>query len=427
MFEKLFGKKEEKQDKKPPEKPAVAPVPAKKPPEKPPVQPIMPGERREPRPMLRVSEDGVAAEERAKAAIAAINQAGSVHTPPPAPRVELPESAGVREQSAAYFANGEHKRAIDLLVLHLNKTSGDAPKSIWFMLMDAYQALGQQAAFEKSAWMFSEFFKVSPPSWEPVETDASEQKKTMGRNVLVLDGIPSRAHPEKVRDFIAAARQEGQARLDLSRTRLDEDHVQRAEDLQIILDLMRKLRRYAISTLLMGENQLVEVLRAVIQNDLPAPRQDLYWLLLLEFMQWRGSEEAYEDLAISFGKKFGKSAPGYETSGAIALAPTETLGETEAEALDVLQPPPILDEITMRSWLAQLEPLLPSEGEVPLRVEMRHVRLISFAAAGLFASALRAWDRGAPRLVIVYPSELLHALFDVTGIAGLVSIEPRKR
>ena len=366
----------------------------------------------------RSSETGRLAEQRALDARAALT------SPPPgiAAGPVLTEWAGPQEQAAALFAMGEHKRAIDVLVGHLNHTAGNAPRAFWFMLMDAYEALGQQEAFEKSAYFFADFFKTSPPSWEGAAL-APSTTGPVGRNVLVLDGSPSQAHPDKLKDFVAAAREAGRAKLDMSRTRLDDDHVQRTDDLRSLLDLMRRLRRRQVKVVLMGETPTVEILRQVIQHDVPVPSQVLYWDLLLEFMQWRGQEQQYEDLAIRFAARFGRSAPGFEPTGVVAEAPTET---APMEPASGHVPPAVLDDTAMEAWCQGLETSLPAPGEVE-RLDFRRVRHISFSAAGVFADRLRQWDLPNTSWVVAQPSELVWTLFDITGVAGQVSLEPRRR
>ncbi len=422
MLKKLFGKKDDKETGAASQVPSRSSSAASVPPSRPPAAPLAP---RSPvaAPALR-NEEGVAAEARARAAMAAV--AAAVQ---PAHTIEdfgLGEGAGVREEAAARFSAGEHKMAIDLLVQQLNRTKGNSPKAIWFMLMDAYQALDQQAAFEKSAALYASFFKTSPPSWEG-ETVRSipGQGSAMGRNVLVLDGFPSQIHPEKLKDFLSVSRNLGQARLDLSRTRLDEDHIQRVEDLKALLGLMRKLRRYEVKVLLMGENQLVEVLRTVIQKDLPVPSADQYWLLLLEFMQWRGQEAAFDELALSYASRFLISAPGFEFSGVIAEAPVEKPPEAPAEG-DGLTPPVNLDEGAMAVWCDRIEAALPM-AEPPLVIDFSHVRQVSFHAAGDLAARLTRWNRPADTFSLVGPSELISALFEITGVTPQVILEARKR
>lgn len=422
MFEKLFGGKKDERKSEASRKDEPRPRSAV---DRAPLRPSPAREAPAPTPRLHVGEESLAAEERARAAIAAIHAA----VPAPSARtVVLPEHAGVREEAAALFAVGEHKQAIDRLVGALNKSAGNSPKSIWFMLMDAYQALGQQAAFEKSAALFAGFFKTSPPSWEgaaEAPPAAATTGGAVGRNVLILDGQPAQIHPEKLKDFVAAAREEGRARLDLSRSRFDEDHSQRVDDLRILLTLMRRLRRHQVSTLLMGENQVVEVLRTVIQRDLPVPSAELYWELLLEFMQWRGQEEAYEDLAIQYGGRFGRSAPGYELGGVVALAPTEAVEEAPHGAAGVT-PPRMLDEGAMERWCVSLEGQLP-HGEGVLWLDFGHVAHVSFDAAVLLASRLKAWALPAEQISVEHPSELVTALFEITGVAAQATLLPRRR
>lgn len=419
MLEKLFGKKDKGEKKSEPPKKVEAPVraPESRPrAESPEVKTVSN------KPSLHVGEESLVAEERARAAIAALNASA------PAPAsydFDLPQDSGVREKAAALFAVDEHKQAIDLLVMDLNKSMGNSPKPIWFMLMDAYQALGQQAAFEKSASLFASFFKTSPPSWEgPAAAVVVGSSTPIGRNVLVLDGQPSQIHSDKLRDFVASARQEKKAKLDLSRSRLDEDHALRVDDLRVLLNLMKKLRQHQISTLLMGENQVVEVLRTVIQRELPVPSAELYWELLLEFLQWRGQEDAFEDLAIQYAERFRRSAPGYERDGVVAQAPTED--HSSLEGASGLLPPEALSDAEMDRWLEAVGASLPF-GEAVLWLDFRKVHRVSFDAATAFASKLRSWNLSKEQLTIEQPNELVAALFDITGVSAQVTLIPRKR
>ena len=415
MLNKWLGRKDGKGS----ERPSQPSVPVSKP-----ARASVPTARQMPAPPQAAlkNDEGAVAEARAKAALATM--VGSVPAARSMKDLGLEEGADVRQEAAARFAAGEHKRAIDLLVQQLNKTRGQSPKEIWFMLMDAYQALGQQAAFEKSASMYADFFKTSPPSWEAHVVPGAGQGASMGLNVLVLDGKPSGIHADKLKAFVAESRRVRQARLDLSRTRLDEDQVQRAEDLRSLLALMKKLRRNEVKVLLMGENQLVEGLRSVIQKDLPVPNADQYWLLLLEFMQWRGQETAFDELALQFAQRFGISAPGFEPGGVVAEAPVEEPVSPKSEM--GLLPPKVLDDAAMELWCEQVEAALPL-AEGPLLLDFRKVHQVAFHAAGDLAARLLQWGRPPESYTLAGPSELVLALFEIPGVASQVIVEPRKR
>ena len=412
MLNKLFGGKKDKESEAaaPPAAPSarLAPRTAR-------VPQIKQGS------VLRQAEDAQAAEQRAKATMAAVSEAVSKNSHP---TPKLPESAGEAGEAAALFASDETKQAIDLLVTHLNKTSGRAPAEIWFMLMDAYQALNQQAAFEKSAALFAQCFKTSPPSWEPALA-SSKPQNVMGRNVLIVEGLPSMVHAEKLKDFVAASRETKQAKLDLSRARLDEDGDRRSTDLQMLLALMRRLRRYQVQTLLMGENQLVEVLRTVIQKDLVAVHPDLYWELLLEFLQWRGQEDAFDDLALAYARRFGKSAPGYDPEGVVAHAPDDVSAPTHVPADATLVPSEVIEDREMDRLCADIQSVFRKETSV--RLNFHGVRRVTFDAGLALASCLSALDLNPAQVVVASPSQLVIGLFDITGVSGLVRYEKRRR
>src|SRR5690606_30740197 len=124
--------------------------------------------------------------------------------------------------------------------------------------------------------------------------------------------------------------------------------------------------------------------------------------------------------------RFGRSAPGYEMDGVVAAAPMDTAPASSSEGLE---PPPTLDEAAMEQWCDRIERLTPAAPtlEKPLRLDLAGVRMVAFGAAGILASRLRQWAWPPAAVVLEAPSELVWALFDITGVSGQAHIQPRRR
>ena len=303
----------------------------------------------------------------------------------------------------------------------MNKVAGQAPKSIWLMLIDGYHCLNQKQAFNEAAVLYAKILRTSPPSWEDYEEESESNK---AKDVLVLDGYLHAFDKEKIKEFVLKSRENKDSKLDLSRTVFRQHPQDIIEDLKLLLSIMKTLRAYKVKTVLMGENQIVESLREVISENQPLPEAQMYWFLLLEFLQWRGKEDAYETLAFQFAKQFGASAPGYESLGVIAIAPKEKNGADVK--YDGLNPPEELNEENVKLWLDALENQKLPYDEVTY-VNFKYVKKISLNAALSIVQKLNDWKITPQHMVFQLPSELVVALFENVGVSQLVHIEQRKR
>lgn len=340
----------------------------------------------------------------------------------PAPLPRLPAGAGVREEAAALYAAGSATRAAEALLTEINTTKGGCPPSLWYMLLDLYQYTNQQQAFEKLAYFFSSHFKQTPPAWDDSELPVGATSS--GLNVLVVDGFLHAIHADKVREFVSAGRADHHARLDLSRARLGEDAASCEAGITGLVRLMARLRQFRVPTLLMGETQLAEQMRSAVAA-LSGAEARPYWLLLLEFLQWRGQREAFEDLAFRYAERFAFSPPEFEEEGVVALAPgndPEPRGGARGRAIQV---PGVIAQAEMTALIAAVGEAIRAPGS--LRLDFYRVRSMTYEAASAWAAFLHRSNLDADRIVAVRPSELIVALMDIVGASGLITIEPRKR
>ena len=336
---------------------------------------------------------------------------------------QIPGLSGPCEEAAALFAVGKSREAANVLTNDLNGKKGKSSKDVWYMLFDVYQATQQHAAFEKLALFFATVFGASPPPWEEKATLQSG----FARNVLIVEGAPKDIQIEKIRDFLHASKQSRQARLDLSRARLEGGLEDQLANTKRLLDFLPRLRRDRVGVFLMGESQMVSDLTARSRTDEGA--HDPFWLLLFELLQWRGQEEIFEDLAVEYAQRFDRCAPGYELDGAIAVAPESALpdgprpGWGGKEALIV--PPENISSSETRSLLDRIEAGLRQFGSV--RIDAQHLKMFDYESATALARFLGNAGIKKDQVVIVKPSELIRVLIHIVGMESLVTIEHRRR
>lgn len=364
--------------------------------------------------MLRMEEDALDAERRAQnMGRAPVDHGRSI---------QMTGLSGPCEEAAALYAAGRSREAANVLTSELNNKKGACPQALWYMLMDIYQATGQHVAFEKLAMFFAKVFNTSPPSWEAVVV----QQMGFGRNVLIVEGEARDIHPEKIRDFLLAGKSLKQARLDLSRAKLDGTLDDPMASVRRLIDILPRIRRQKISVFLMGEAQMMTDIRARLRT--PDGENDALWLLLFELMQWRGQEESFEDLAVEYAQRFDRCAPGYELDGAIALAPEELAPVSEikwSEKNETITPPSTIAETDTKTLLDKVEETLSRHGSV--RLDVSYVKLLEYDAAVALGRFLGVAGNPRENVIISRPNELIRVLLDIVGASDLVSIEPRRR
>lgn len=326
------------------------------------------------------------------------------------------------EEAAALYAVGRHKDAANILTTELSNKKGLCPAPLWYMLLDIYQSTAQMAAFEKLAMFFAKVFDTSPPSWE----ETSKPVSGFGRNVMIIEGSPRDVSPEKVRDFIAAAKSLRQARLDLSRTRLEGSEDDSMASVRRLLEILPKVRQQKVPIFLMGETQMMSDIRSRIRGS--EGETDELWLLLFELMQWRGMEESFEDLAVEYAQRFDRCAPGYEIEGAVALSPEKAAPSDESKWIvsgNTLTPPPVVSDGDATTLIERVELLLSQHESV--KIDASAVKTFEYEAASAFSKFLGVASPSPDRVVIKHPSELLRVLLKIVGAAPYVSVLPRRR
>ena len=137
------------------------------------------------------------------------------------------------------YAEGDSKTAIEILEAILNKHRGQVDKKFWFMLMDLYQITNQQQKFEKSAILFANVFKSSPPSW--MSAQAINNNSIVGKNVLLISNSLNMNELHRFKEFLKNAKEKKFARIDASKLKLETSDI---DGLNLLLRTMYDLRKY---------------------------------------------------------------------------------------------------------------------------------------------------------------------------------------
>ena len=333
--------------------------------------------------------------------------------------------SSIIDELAMQFASGADDQVQALLISHLNETKGNTDKRIWFMVLDLYQVLGDKIRYEKMAELFARRFSCSPPSWTE-QIRKTKSKSASGRNVLVVDGAVSSQMQAKFKDFLTASRETKTCKIDCSRMKLDQTSKEGVVALQ---ELMAQIRKFKVDGTLMGEGVVAEKLKTLVDSSKKEPKLEdtPYWLLLLEFMQWEGKSEQFEDYAIDFAVQFELSAPGWEDDGVMKSSSASTTQdpETVVNSSGAVEPPETISEGNVGEFQSVIETAMKNGKDVI--VDFSNVRRMDFNGAGIFSSFVMSLPSGVPTLVIKEPNEFVLATMDMMGISTMVKIVQRKR
>lgn len=343
--------------------------------------------------------------------------------------MKVGSSSSLAEEIATLYSEGEHTTAIKILTDYLNENKGNVDKRFWYMLMDSYQFSNNKAAFEKVALAFSHKFETSPPSWFGQE---KETKNSMmaGKNILILEPLFKVEQTEKFKEFIKAAREEKFCRINVSQCKFEQSEV---AALHLLYKLFKDLRKYEVVSVLMGDNNLINFCKNYINPNTEnktlkadfLKNEELFWLIYLEILQWKGRVDEFENLALEYAMKFEVSPPGWENNGVmkIDLSNNETSEENQQNI------EPILNSNNIQSLLDIIKEDFTTKQKC--EIEFAQVERIDFSSAGSISFFIQElWSEPElvnKKVILKHPNEMILTLLEMVGATEFIDIVPKPR
>ncbi len=338
------------------------------------------------------------------------------------------------EEIATIFSEGHDKQALDTIKSYFKEKMGNVEARIWFMLLDIYQIQGETQEFDKTALAFAQAFGTSPPSWFGPKNNL-EQKENIGngKNMIILDSIMKPDFAEKFKELLKAAKQEKFCRINISQCKFEQNNIDLFEK---FLKLLQDLRKAKISSVLMGDNNLINFCQRFftdekLRNNLPPgflENEIVIWQLYLEILQWKGQSEEFDNIALDYADKFEVSPPGWEDSG-VMLINQSIIKEETSNSNFVAIFDKDLNGNNINTLLSQIDKDFETKNHSVLDLSL--VNRIDFSAAGSITYHIQElWANPGnmdKKVIIKYPNELVTVLLQMLGVTEVVSIIPRNR
>lgn len=349
-------------------------------------------------------------------------------------KAQAMESTSLAEEIATIYSEGEVSSAFNKLSEFINNNKGNVNQRFWYMLLDLHQNNNDRQNFDKTALAFSHKFETSPPSWYSNEVEEEENAVASGKNLLMLEQHLRSSHIEKFKAFLKESRNEKFCRINLSQTKFEQSDF---DGLKALHKLFKDLRKYKVLSVLMGENNLINLCKNYINCDVNNKtlneefinNEEFFWLLLLEILQWKGKQEEFENLALEYAMKFDTSPPGWENEGVMTIETTIRKSTQESEVDNTIK----IDNIITVSNCDSLLNIIQNEIENKSKCEIdfSNVQRIDFSSVGSISffiqDILSKENFKNKKVVFKNLNELILVLLEMIGVTEFVTIEQKKR
>jgi ABC-type transporter Mla MlaB component len=324
------------------------------------------------------------------------------------------ESAPVVEEIAILYANGQADAAREILAASVRE-SGAHDRTVWWMLFDLYQILGDQEAFDDLSIDYASKFETSPPPWTPLKTDAPQASGTSYTGLT-----PSVALSGVLDGGIAAQL----AKVDTAPSRLplrfDFSRVNGVETAgcALLLEALRKAQGGQRELIVAAAPELASQIRATLdvgrRDEGEAP-----WLLYLELLRLLNREKDFEEASMDYCVTFEVSPPPFVAPSKVANAPRQAA----AAASDRFMLPAAIDG-DLAGLLAAISGY--ADQYPALVFDCSRLARIEFGAAGPLLAKLKELAVDERRIEFREVNHLVAALLRLLGYADIARLFPHR-
>jgi len=330
------------------------------------------------------------------------------------------ETPPVIEEAAILFANDQTEMVEHVLTAAIEEDAlGNAALTVWRMLFDLYQIIGNQEKFDNLSIEYANKFETSPPAW--IESDQAEAPIPIA---LTTGATPTVSFTGALDANIVKQLEKAQNLSEKSRVlRLEFARVTNVDPIGsgLLLSILKKLQKSEHDLILVGALELVTKIRAILEvgrrDETEAP-----WLLLLEILRLLNLEKDFEEASIDYCVTFEVSPPAF-------VGPKNKV----TTALDESPPPrPTNDHFSMPTVVADnVEKIITNITNLaaannPTIVECERLQRVDFSAAGQMLSGLAPLAAKGITVEFHNVNHLVAALFMVMGLKDIARIHLRK-
>lgn len=341
-------------------------------------------------------------------------------------------AGSIVDESAILFANGQEDAAEQVLRAGIEGDDlGHAAQNSWLMMFELLNQRPDRGGFEELLSKYATRFGGPAPEWvEYVSAGASRLLAAAGAVAAapIANGAPLVRLPAGVDANVVRALE--QLKL-LAAThavlRLDASGV-RTIDLvgaELLLRVVTAFKRAAHELSILGAEQLINPLRAVIE---PGRRDasDAAWMLLLEVLRLLGRQNEFEETGIQYCITFEVSPPQWEPS-----PPNLKVGPASATVLEPAAP--IVDgplvwrgviEGEGEPWFGRL--IQEAKQNKELSVDAMQLRRMAFSAASSLLTLVMKLQPSGVAVQFRNVNPLVSALFHLLGITAVASVHSRR-
>ncbi|WP_415033581.1 hypothetical protein [Azonexus sp.] len=304
------------------------------------------------------------------------------------------------EQVVVLFANDQDAAARSVLESLLPAYSGSDGIRLWRLLFDLLQVQGEQAAFEKRSVEFAQNFEISPPAWRSYDAPAKTAVAS-GAQVFALHGVLTEEHRSVLLELGPLLGKGGALHIDCSKLAGCDDHIA-----GMLADMLIAARRLGKQCQLLAAEGFIKRLDERLQAG--QPEREAAWRLLLELLQWQGTQAHFEERAIDYAVTFERSPPSWENQPPRRVAASEPAPETPADAAIYLV------GALRNQRFAELQDIIDTEAQ-PV-IDFSGVSRLDFYSAGQLVNRLSPFKAAGKEVVIRSPNHLVAELMAVVGL-----------
>lgn len=323
--------------------------------------------------------------------------------------------APVIRETAILFANGEVEQALAGLSNAVREAElGDSALQAWLMLFDLLQHLDMWVEFEALALEFVVKFERSPPTWLETRERKDPALATGGIGYFELSGMLTGASApalEKLRNTPGQA-----VRIECGRL-LGLD----GPGCKLLREALLSVNDAGKEVMLTGESRLLAFLERFcqagkIETDAAA------WALLLDVYRTLDLKDKFEEAAVNYAVTFEVSPPswepqpGVEAKGSAVPRPVEAADQALILSGELSGASETLAK-QLQDWAGANKMLV---------IDMSRATRVDIVTAGLMLKVLSALQERGTTIQIRGASELIRALFGLTGLDKVARIIPRK-